>query len=132
VINAERSAMHSPEFKDKLERTRKTLLTEIANLFLTQQKARKRFVSVGAASASNIVEKLNEENENEEKSPRILIDFKEKLEKLESKIKGEITTTVYRERIASSILKIEERFAANEPKNFDGLEFLLLLTQVQM
>jgi hypothetical protein len=38
VINAEKSAMHSPEFRDKLERTRKTLLTELANQFVENKK----------------------------------------------------------------------------------------------
>eukprot|EP01119_Soliformovum_irregulare_P011178 TRINITY_DN2782_c0_g2_i1.p1 TRINITY_DN2782_c0_g2~~TRINITY_DN2782_c0_g2_i1.p1 ORF type:complete len:1124 (-),score=330.52 TRINITY_DN2782_c0_g2_i1:6-3377(-) len=116
LINSERASMDAPVFKTKVGRTRKELLQEICTKY-TRKLHRKKADSLTSVDRA-VLAKGDPE-------------FVEKKRSKKSNIKksGDVSARQYANQVLASGKKLDELVLQN-PKNFDGAEFLLSLNQL--
>jgi len=119
LINGERAAMYAFDFKDKLERTRKTVLGEICKRYINSSKKSMRWGKYAGESMLRLPD--SEDSLSPEKS---------RLDKFKGFFtKSGMTLSTFRDKVVILCTSLEEKTNL-ENSLFDGLEFLLSLQQL--
>lgn len=151
MVNGERAALHAPPFREKMSRTRKELLKDLCEQFPPKKAKRRRSgnpltesterkLSVEEIVPSPPVEEKKKEEppkETKEVENGSLLDLnkdkglrgriKSKFERKNEREKSSVRS--YANQILAFGRRLEE-WTRQEPKDFDGVEFLFLLNQV--